>query len=224
MLNNLRGGLIVSCQAAPGSPMDRPDILAAFAQCAINAGAVAIRGNHGINIAAIRAITDLPIIGLKKRDIANSEVYITPEWQDVLEVVEAGTNIIAIDATLRPRPIGFAEMVQRIRTEFPNLLVMADCATHADGIAAFEAGADIVSTTMAGYTTETMSTKTEGPDLQLIHDLRLVLPDAFLVCEGRVHSPEFAKQALAAGADSVVVGTAITAPEWITSQFVKAIQ
>src|SRR6266852_1381219 len=123
----MEGGLVVSCQAAPGSPMDSPDILAAFAKCADEAGAAGIRANHGVNIAAISKAVRLPVIGIKKREVQEFEVYITPEWKDVLEVAEAGAKIVALDATARPRPgpDDFRALAKRIHNEL-GLLIMTD--------------------------------------------------------------------------------------------------
>jgi N-acylglucosamine-6-phosphate 2-epimerase len=223
ILDQLRGGLIVSCQAAPGSPMDRPDILAAFARCAVEGGAAGIRANHGPNIAAIRAAMEVPLIGLKKRDVDGFEVYITPEWRDVLEVHEAGAEIIALDATARPRPgpEDFAALTLRIHAELGRL-VMADVATFEEGLAAAEAGADIVGTTMSGYTADTAD-RQGGPDLDLVRRLAGALPDTPIIAEGRIHTPAHVSAALEAGAFAVVVGTAITAPTWITSRFVEGL-
>lgn len=227
LLTSLRGGLIVSCQAAPGSPMDQPDILAAFALCAEQAGAGAIRANHGPNIAAIAQAVHLPVIGLKKRDVPGYEVYITPEWKDVEEAYQAGARILALDATDRPRPgpHDFAALTRRIHEEL-GALVMADISTFAEGMAAAEAGADIVATTMSGYTPYTLDRKAlPGPDLTLVSELNAALSASIpLICEGRVHAPEQARAALEAGAFAVVVGTAITAPQWIAEQYVRAVK
>ena len=204
--------------------MDSSVILAAFARCAVDAGAVGIRANHGINIAAIRRVVDVPLIGLKKREMPGYEVYITPEWRDVLEVIEAGADIIAIDATIRSRPTPFSELADRIHQEFPGKLVMADCATLDDGLTALNSGADIIGTTMSGYTSGTNRLQSHGPDIKLVANLRRLAPNCFLVCEGRVHTPLHARKAIEAGANTVVVGTAITAPQWITEQFVGALK
>ncbi|MDN5545075.1 MAG: N-acetylmannosamine-6-phosphate 2-epimerase, partial [Rhodococcus sp. (in: high G+C Gram-positive bacteria)] len=72
-----------------------------------------------------------------------------------------------------------------------------------------------------GYTEN--SRRLAGPDLELISELRQALPDAVLIAEGRYHSPEDAARAIALGADSVVVGTAITDPAFITSKFAAAV-
>src|SRR5258708_40240824 len=119
LLASLEGGLIVSCQAAPGSPLDSPDILVALAMCADEAGAVGIRANHGVNIGAISQAVRLPIIGIKKREVPEFEVYITPEWKEVLEVAEAGARIVALDPSARPRPgpDDFRALTKRIHQE-----------------------------------------------------------------------------------------------------------
>jgi N-acylglucosamine-6-phosphate 2-epimerase len=222
-LDTLRGGLIVSCQAAPGSPMDRPEILAAFARCAEIAGAVGIRANYPPNIAAITQAVQLPVLGILKREVAGYEVYITPEFVDAEAVAVAGAHIIAIDATDRPRPgrDTFEDLVRRVHLEL-GLPVMADISTYEEGIQAAESGADLVATTMSGYTAGTAAKLPHGPDIDLVNRLaaRISVP---VVCEGRIHSPAQVREALEAGAYAVVVGTAITAPVWITEQYIKAL-
>ena len=222
LIRTLRGGLIVSCQSAPGSPTDSPAILAAFAKSAEIAGAVGIRANYARNIAAIRALTELPIIGIKKRETPGFEVYITPEFGDAQEVADAGATIIALDATDRPRPgpHGFRDLVVRIHDEL-RLPVMADVSTFEEGVAAAESGAELVATTMSGYTDFTSGKLSLGPDLDLVRRLADSLSTP-VICEGRIHTPDQARAALDAGAYAVVVGTAITAPMWITEQYLKA--
>ena len=221
-IDSLKGGLVVSCQAAPGTPTDSPEILASFAKSAEMAGAVGIRANYPRNIAAIARLVQLPIIGIIKREVPGYEVYITPEFSDSQEVAAAGAQIIALDATARPRPgaYGFPDLVWRIHEEL-GLPVMADISSFEEGIAAAEAGADLVATTMSGYTSY-KSEKSTGPDIDLVRRLAESVHTP-VVCEGRIHSPEQAKTAFEAGAFAVVVGTAITAPIWITEQFVEAI-
>lgn len=232
LLQPLAGGLIVSCQAAPDSPTDWPLILTAFALSAQQAGAVGIRANHRPNIAAIRAEVDLPVIGIEKREVEGYEVYITPEWRDVMEVYDAGAHIIALDATsrTRPGPEDFRALTRRIHDEL-GALVMADISTFDEGLAAAEAGADIVATTMSGYTPYTaVMLENPGPDLTLVDRLSDALGSRRaggesgipVICEGRVHTPAHARAALESGAFAVVVGTAITAPTWIAGQFVRA--
>lgn len=218
IIERMRGNLTVSCQAYPGEAMRDPRTMAQVAQAAIVGGAAAIRVQ---GIADIRAVSQLPvpIIGLWKD--GDSDVFITPTADHARAVADAGADIIAIDGTRRPRPDGLtlAETIAQIRAH-SDALIMADCGSLDDAIAAEAAGADILGTTLSGYSGE--REKTEGPDLELIAQFsqHCSLP---IVAEGRVHSPTQAAAAMAAGADSVCVGTAITHPSTITSWFVAAL-
>ena len=218
----IAGRLIVSCQAGHGHALRDTATITRMARAAVDGGAVAIRcgGVGGTpDVAAVVAAVDVPVIGLTK--IGSSGVFITPTRESALEVVDTGAQIVAADATLRPRPDGltFADTVEAVHDR--GALVMADCGTLEDGIAAAEAGADIISSTLAGYTEN--SRRLAGPDLDLVAELRAALPSAFIIAEGRYHSPAAAAEAIARGADSVVVGTAITDPAFITSTFAAAI-
>ncbi|MDV8066984.1 N-acetylmannosamine-6-phosphate 2-epimerase [Rhodococcus sp. IEGM 1366] len=222
LLKIIRGKLVVSCQAGHGHALRDTATIERMARAAVDGGAAAIRcgGVGGTpDVAAVAAAVTVPVIGLTK--IGSSGVFITPTRESALDVVDAGAQIVAADATLRERPDGltFADTVEAVHAR--GALVMADCGTLEDGIAAAEAGADIISSTLAGYTEN--SRRLSGPDLELISELRNALPDAVLIAEGRYHSPEHAAQAIALGADSVVVGTAITDPAFITATFAKAI-
>jgi len=215
----VRGRLIVSCQALAGEPLHGAEIMARMAVAAAAGGAAAIRANSPADIAAIAAAVKLPIIGLYKDDIPGYPVYITPTLRHAVEVAEAGAAVIAIDATARPRPEPgtLADFIARIHAA-TGLPVLADVATAAEGVAAAEAGADMVSTTMSGYTDD--SPKQRGPDLALVAELaaRLRVP---LLAEGRYRTPAQAAQALAAGATAVVIGGAITRPQEIARLFVE---
>lgn len=218
---NLRGGLIVSCQALPSEPLFGPYIMARLAVAAEAGGAVGIRANSPVDIAAIRAVTLLPLIGLSKIDVAGFDVYITPTLADAQTVSDAGADIIALDATNRPHPEGTAaEFIARAKTVICKP-VFADISTYDEALAAQDAGADFVSTTMSGYTP--YSPQTEAPDLDLVRRLASVLTIP-LIAEGRIATPEQARAALDAGAWAVVVGGAITRPQQITQRFVKAVQ
>ncbi|HET9391941.1 MAG TPA: putative N-acetylmannosamine-6-phosphate 2-epimerase [Candidatus Rubrimentiphilum sp.] len=220
VLDKLRGGLIVSVQARTGSALDNPDVLAAIATAAKEAGAVGIRAAGEANLKAIRKRVDLPIIGIVKREYPGFEPYITPTLQEVREIAGCGAEIVAFDATGRPRPggLGIADLIAEIQGT--GALAMADCATAADGVAAQAAGADVVATTLCGYTKET-----DGrvlPALDLVRELAEL--DVFVICEGGVHSPAQGAAALEAGAEAVVVGTAITNVEWLTQEFAEALK
>ncbi|MFI6517698.1 N-acetylmannosamine-6-phosphate 2-epimerase [Spirillospora sp. NPDC050679] len=216
------GRLIVSCQAGHGHPLRDTAALTRMARAAVGGGAAAIRcgGVGGLpDVAAIVDTVDVPVIGLTK-DGADG-VFITPTVAAARAVAEAGAAVVAADATSRPRPDGRPLKDSVAAVHDAGALFMADVATLAEGVAAVEAGADMVATTLSGYTLP--GPPAQGPDLDLVRALRDELPDALLIAEGRYHSPELAAAALRAGATSVVVGTAITDPRWITSRFAAAL-
>lgn len=218
-LNDLRGRLIVSVQAYPGEPMRTPDTMCRVAQAVVAGGAAAIRCQGLADVRLVAASVEVPVVGLWKD--GHDGVFITPTLEHALAVVDAGADVVAIDGTRRERPDGrsLAETVAAIHAR-TAAVVMADCGSLDDGIAAADAGVDLVGTTLAGYTAE--HPKTDGPDLALVHDLANRLPVP-VIAEGRVHSPSQARATLDAGAFAVVVGTAITHPTTITSWFVEAL-
>lgn len=219
LIEQLHGGLIVSCQALPGEPLHGPEIMARMASAAWRGGAVGLRANGPEDIRAIRAAVPLPLIGLYK-DGAEG-VYITPTLEHARAVAEAGADIVALDATRRPRPGGarLEALIAAIHSDFRKL-VLADVSTLEEGLAAQAARADLISTTLSGYTP--YSPRMEGLDVGLVRELagRLDVP---VIAEGRVRTPDEARAALEAGAFAVVVGAAITRPEWITRRFVAGL-
>lgn len=219
-VRQVQGRLIVSCQALAHEPLHGASIMARMAVAATEGGAAAIRANSPPDVAAIRAAVSLPIIGLYKADVPGYPVYITPRLAHALEIAAAGADVIALDATLRPRPEALDELIAAIHTE-TGLPVLADVATVAEGVAAVAAGADMVSTTMSGYTAD--SPQQPEPDLALVTALAQSLSVPVLA-EGRYHTPEQAAQALAAGATAVVVGGAITRPQEITKRYAEALR
>lgn len=222
VVESLRGGLVVSCQAYPGEPMRHPETMAQLAQAACMGGAVGIRTEGTECVVLIRQRMAVPVIGLWK-DGDPDDVFITPTLQHALAIAQAGSQVVAVDGTRRPRPDGLtlAQVVEGVHTE-GDALVMADCGSLEDAVAASDAGADVLGTTLAGYTPD--RDRTEGPDLELISAIAHRLPDVPLLAEGRVHTPAQARQALEAGAFAVVVGTAITHPATITGWFVQALE
>jgi N-acylglucosamine-6-phosphate 2-epimerase len=206
MLDRLRGGLIVSIQPEHESPLNTPAIVAALARCAAANGAAGVRIEGLQRIAAVRAAVTLPIVGIIKRADPGFEPYITTTIADVVAVLEAGAAIVAFDATGRARRGGatLEQMIEAIHAR--GGLAMADCARLADGRAASEAGADLIATTLSGYTPET-----EGetpPALDLV--MRFAKLHALPICEGGIADPRDVERAFAAGAQAVVVGTALT--------------
>lgn len=217
-LAKLQGGLVVSCQPVSGGPMDRPEIVAAMARAAIAGGARGVRIEGVANLRAVRALLRAPIIGLVKRELANSPVRITPFVQDVLDLADAGADIIAVDATSRSRPTPLPDLARAIRSA--GVAGMADCATLTDAQAARALGFDITGTTLSGYTADTLATDGQ-PDLDLVRGFRRL--GGFVMAEGRFNTPRQAACAMQAGADAVTVGTALTRLEHATGWFATAI-
>ncbi|KAM3097090.1 N-acetylmannosamine-6-phosphate 2-epimerase [Phormidesmis sp. 146-12] len=202
------GGLVISCQAPADSPMHEPIVIAAMAQASVNQGAAGVRIDTPAHVAAVRQRVSRPIIGLWKQVIPGFEVYITPQFDHAQAIAQAGADVIAIDATLRDRPDGetITELIQRIHSELEKP-VMADVDSLEAAIAAVKAGADMVGTTLYGYTSQTKHLTPPGFDLleQMVKEL-----DVPIICEGGIASAEMARKAIELGAFSVVVGTAIT--------------
>lgn len=210
-LEALRGGLIVSVQAPEGSPMRHPEVIAAMAEASLRNGAVGVRLESPEHIGAVRRrCPEALIIGLWKRSFPGSSVYITPRWQEIRAVWAAGADVVAIDATERPRPDGesLEELVCRAGEELGAPL-MADIDSVANGLRAAALGCAWVGTTLYGYTEATSGDT--PPALDLLQPLRQQLPASVaLICEGGIASAPAAVDAVARGADLVVVGTAIT--------------
>jgi N-acylglucosamine-6-phosphate 2-epimerase len=218
LLDALRGGLVVSVQAWRGSPIDDPQIIAAMASAAQGSGAVAVRVAGAQDLRAVRARVELPVIGLIKRAYPGYEPYITPTIEEVRAVVACGAELVAFDATSRPRPDGsrVGDVVAAIHEA--GRLALADCATAADARAAADLGADVLATTLCGYTPETAGQTL--PALKMVSDVSRLA--RFTLCEGGVRSPEQLRAALGAGADAVCVGSAITNVDWLVREFAGA--
>ncbi|MEV7574316.1 N-acetylmannosamine-6-phosphate 2-epimerase [Pseudarthrobacter sp. NPDC089323] len=220
-LESLRGRLIVSCQAYPGEPMRDPRTTAQIAASAVIGGAAAVRVQGLADIQHTRQAVEVPVIGLWKD--GHEGVFITPTLRHALAVANAGAHVVAVDGTRRNRPDGLtlAQTISGLRAE-SHALVMADCGSLEDAAAAADAGADLIGTTLAGYSGE--RPKTTGPDLELLEQIAAASLGLPLIAEGRVHSPAHARQALDSGAFAVVVGTAITHPATITGWFAEALK
>ncbi len=218
ILEQLRHGLIASCQPVRGGPLDRPQLVAALAQATLAGGAVGLRIEGLADLEATRTVTSSPIIGLVKREVPGSPIYITPELSDVRALAERGAEIIAFDATSRPRPVGVGEMIDAIHAQ--GCLAMADISTLEEGLEAHRLDADFVGSTLSGYTD--YSPPLSGPDLELVKELSR--QGARVIAEGRIATPEQARAALEAGAFAVTVGTALTRIELLTQGFVDVLR
>lgn len=222
VIRRIKGGLIVSCQALEDEPLHSSYIMSRMAYAATIGGAVGIRANTVEDITEIRKTTDLPVIGIIKKNYGDCNVYITPTMQEVDALCTCGAEIIAIDATKRPRPDGssISEFFKEVRVKYPEQLFMADCSCYEEGMEAAKAGFDFIGTTMSGYTSYTKGTKLPNLDMmqKLVADC-----GKLVIAEGGIWSPEQLKEALATGVHAAVVGSAITRPYEITKRYVAAI-
>lgn len=215
----LRGGLIVSCQAPPESPLAQPAMISAMAIAALRQGAVGLRINTPAHIQAVRQQTQGPIIGLWKQVLPGYPVYITPRFADAAAVALAGADVIALDATGRSRPEPLKPLIDRIHTELEKP-VMADIDTLESAEEAVAAGADWIGTTLYGYTAATEGCSPPGWELLEALVQTLTVP---VLCEGGIASPQMAQKALDMGAFAVVVGTDITGIDLKVQAYCQAI-
>ncbi len=217
-LERLRGGLIVSVQAEADSPLNEPASIAALCRVAVANGAVGVRVEGLARLGSVRRAVAVPVVGIVKRTYEGFAPYITPGEREIAEVVAAGAEIVAFDATGRARPDGrdVASVVAAIHAR--GRLAMADCAEPADVRRAAAAGADAVATTLCGYTDPTRGTPL--PALELAREC--AASGAFAICEGGVATPQDVAAAFAAGAAAVVVGTAITNLDALVRRFAAA--
>ncbi len=222
---NVKNGLIVSCQFEASDPFNQPEHVALFALSAQIGGAAGIRTEGKNNIKAVKSKVSLPVIGLIQSAYPDGSVLITGDFKEVDDIIEAGADIVALDVTERVRPNGLTgfEFLRRVRVNHPGTLLLADVSTFEEGVQAAELGADIVSTTLSGYTPATAQKGREGVDFDLLERLSesLVIP---VIAEGRILLPAEAAHAFELGAYAVVVGAAITRPTVITQMFVHEIQ
>lgn len=223
-VEQLKGKLIVSCQALPHEPLHSSFIMGRMALAAKEGGALGIRANTREDIKEIQSQVDLPIIGIVKRDYEDSQVYITPTMKEIDELMEVKPEIIAVDATGAVRPGGLTldDFYHQIRDKYSDQLLMADCSTveealHADGL-----GFDFIGTTMVGYTPQSKNDRIEANDFEII---RKIVANAKnrVIAEGNINTPEKAKRVVELGVFSVVVGSIITRPQLITKAFAEAL-
>ena len=225
LLKAIHKKMIVSCQAIPGEPLyvEEKSVMYLMARAAKMAGSPAIRTSSIRDVAAIKEETGLPVIGLIKTRYEGYESYITPTMKEVDELVKAGSDVVAMDCTMRKRGDGrtVSEYIASIREKYPDIILMADISTYEEGMNAQKCGVDILGTTMSGYTS--YSRQGDGPDYELMSRLAEDA-DIPVIGEGKIHSPEEAVKALQTGVWAIVVGGAITRPLEIAQRFMKAIE
>jgi len=216
----LKRGLVVSCQVPDGTPIDTPEFVAAQAKTVLQAGAVGIRAQGAKNVAAVAGVVDVPLIGLVKRFTNESPVYITPLVTDVIDLVEAGATIVAIDATerLRPGKLSLVDFITQVRAK-TDIPILADVDSLDAALIAESAGCDAIATTLSGYTDKPAP---KLPNIDLIEKIsrHTSLP---LIAEGGFSRPEHVIQAFSAGAFAVCIGTAITNPYLLAKNFLQVI-
>ncbi|MBC1511472.1 N-acetylmannosamine-6-phosphate 2-epimerase [Listeria booriae] len=221
-LEQVRGKLIVSCQALPEEPLHSSFIMSRMAIAAVEGGAAGIRSNSVADIQAIREVVLVPVIGIIKEVYPDSPVFITPTIKEVIAACETGVEVVAMDGTNRKRPNGedLATILQQAKSKFPDTLFMADIATVEEAAMAEQLGFDIVATTLHGYTEQTKGYNIAEANFQFLKEVlqATALP---VIVEGKIDTPEKAKTALELGGTSVVVGGAITRPQEITARFIS---
>ena len=220
----LQGKLIVSCQALPDEPLHSSFIMGRMALAAKQGGAFGIRANTKEDILEIQSQVNLPIIGIVKRDSADSSVYITPTLKEIEELMEVQPEIIALDATgrLRPGQTELSDFFFRLKEAYPGQLWMADCSTVEEALFADQLGFDFIGTTMVGYTPQSQGMKIEADDFYI---LRQIVEHAShpVIAEGNIDTPAKAKRVIELGAFCVVVGSVITRPQLVTRAFAQAL-
>ncbi len=227
VLENIKNGLIVSCQAEEGSPFNTPKGVGDFARCAELGGAVGIRSCGVEKSRYIMQNTSLPVICLTKSTFEDGFVRITGSFEEVEALLKINATFIAVDGTYRIREKTYTgpDYINKIKKMYPEILVMADISTPQEAVACYEAGADCVSTTLNGYTSDTQSVNHNQPSFSVLQECIQLLPHGFpIMAEGRFNKPEYAAQAIEEGAWAVIVGTSITRPQIITQWYVDAIK
>ncbi len=223
-IEGLKGKLIVSCQALPEEPLHSSFIMGRMALAAKEGGAYGIRANTKEDIKEIKSQVDLPVIGIVKRNYEGCDVYITPTMKEVDELMEAGPEIIAMDATISKRPGGKSldDFFHEVKTKYPDQLFMADCSTIEEALYADELGFDFIGTTMVGYTEQSRHLRIEENDFEILREIVAKVKHR-VIAEGNINTPEKARRVIELGAFSVVVGSIITRPQLITKSFVEAL-
>jgi len=222
---DMKGKLIVSCQALETEPLHSSFIMGRMARAAKEGGACGIRANSVEDLEEIKKNVDLPLIGIIKRTYDNSEVFITPTMKEIDQLSAVKPDIIAIDATGRKRPddVSLKEFYEEIRKKYPEQLLLADCSTVQEAIYADRLGFDFIGSTLVGYTAESKNDIIEENDFEILKSI-IENVKGRVIAEGNIDTPEKAKRVIELGCYSVVVGGAITRPQLITEKYVAAIR
>lgn len=225
IFKKLEKQLIVSCQALEDEPLHSSEIMGRMAIAAQLGGAKGIRANSVVDIQAIKKEVDLPIIGIIKQDYDDSSVFITPTLKEMKALIAADVGIIATDATDRTRPNEeqLADLIEYARRYGSDVKLMADVSTVEEAITAEELGFDCVSTTLVGYTEQSEGMDMSHDDFKILKEMVQAV-SVPVIAEGKIDTPQKARQALENGAHFIVVGGAITRPQQITERFSNAVK
>ena len=225
ILNRLEKQLIVSCQALEDEPLHSSEIMGKMALAALQGGAKGIRANTVADIKEIKKQVDLPIIGIIKQDYLDSDIYITPTLKEIKALLAAEVDIIATDATSRKRPNEekLDEIISYVKSNHPEIALMADISSVEEAVRAEQLGFDCISTTLVGYTEKTKGESIADNDFSILKKIvaSVSIP---VIAEGKIDTPEKAFMALENGAHFVVVGGAITRPQMITKTYADSIK
>ncbi len=221
-VEQLKGRLIVSCQALQDEPLHSSFIMGRMALAAKEGGAAGIRANTREDIREIRSQVELPVIGIVKRDYEDSEIYITPTMKEIDELMEVKPEIIAMDATGRLRPGGLTldTFFGQVKAKYPDQLLMADCSTIEEAVCADTLGFDFIGTTLVGYTKQSAGDRIEADDFGMIRKIISQVKHK-VIAEGNIDTPVKARRVIELGAFCVVVGSAITRPQLIARSFAE---
>ncbi|MGY6172130.1 N-acetylmannosamine-6-phosphate 2-epimerase [Candidatus Mycoplasma pogonae] len=219
---------IVSCQALENEPMFGKKVVQKMAKAVLQGGAQGLRTSQVNNIRDLMSLDlQVPLISIIKKNYPNSDVFITATLKELKKLMALGQHVIAIDATLRERPKeNLKQMVQYFKKhKQKGQYLMADCSNEADVLNAIKLKFDYIGTTLRGYTADTKGKSNFENDFAFIKWAKKQCQEAKipLIAEGGIDTPLMVKQAFKAGADIVVVGSAITRPQYITKMFVDII-
>lgn len=213
VIESIKHGLIVSCMAEEGEPLQGPVFMATMALCAQEGGAIGVKALGVEDVKMMRRMVDIPIMGMLEEvdDCGNS--WVTPTFKSARNLSSAGADIINIPGA-KERNFGDStpELIKRIHGELGKP-VMVDVVDLEEAIIADKAGADTVRSALDA----------KKPDFKLLQEITNSV-SCKVLAEGGYWEPKEAVRALQLGAWALVVGSAITRPLNITRRWVTIME